>query len=310
MHKFRAILLVLASLSLIFLGIAVAKSPKCVETINIKEAANKVKSIVNKYFVPNKDAILSGEPTEESGLYKVSLSVNNRVDDFYLTKDAALLIFPNGVIDIAKFEKDVVKQREAAKEEIPKKKKPTVELFVMSLCPYGIKAEKKILPVIKSFGDKVDFKIKFIVDVKGSAINEVDSLHGNDEVKEDVRQASIMKYYPDKFQSYIEKIDANSCVISCGAVKLEDYWKKTAKKLGMNVQKIESFAYGQEGLNLLKENETDVKKYAVTGSLTLVINGVKSSAVSRGAGALEQAICSAFTDSPTVCKKNSKADIQ
>jgi len=321
MRKYRAMLLVLVFLCFLSVGMAMAtdkpvvrennryqesvvKPPKELKTISLEEATNKVVSIVNKYFAPNKDAIISGEPTEENGLYKVSLSVNNSPLPFYLTKDAALLILPNGFIDIAKFEKDAIKQREASKEEIPKRKKPTVELFVMSLCPYGIKAEKEILPVIKSFGDKVDFKIKFIVNVKGSTINEVVSLHGNDEAKENVRQAAIMKYYPDQCQSYIEKIDANSCVISCGAVKLEDYWKKTAKELGMDVQKIESFAYGQEGINLLKENETDAGKYGVTASPTLIINGIKSQAIYQGPKAVEQEIYSAFTNPPKMRQEN------
>ena len=270
--------------------------------ISPEEASNKVLGIINKYFVPNKNATLSGKPVEENGLYKVGLSINNNTQPFYLTKDGALLIFPNGMIDIAKFEETANKQQQMKEESIPKTQRPTVELFVMSLCPYGAKAEKEALPITKLFGDKIDFKIKFIVDVKGSTINEVVSLHGNDEAKEDARQAAIMQYYPGKLPSYLEKINANSCVISCGAVKLEDYWQKAAKELQMDVMKIESFAYGQEGISLLKQNETDAGKYGANASPTLVINGVKSNAIYRGAEALQQAICSAFTSSPSECQ--------
>ncbi len=100
MKRFGAVILVLAFSSFILMGIALAKdrlisekgdklSPaRCGKTMNIKEAADKVKTIVNKYFTPNKDAILSGEPIEESGLYKVNLSSNNSVASFYITKDA------------------------------------------------------------------------------------------------------------------------------------------------------------------------------------------------------------------------------
>jgi len=306
MKRYIAMLLVIVFLCFLSVGMAMAtdKPPKELKTISLEEATNKVVSIVNKYFVPKKDATLLGNSVEESGLYKVNLNINNNSQYFYLTKDGALLIFPNSFIDIAQFEETAKKQKEIQKEEIPKTHRPTVELFVMSLCPYGIKAEKEILPVIKSFDDRVDFKIKFIVNVKGSTINEVVSMHGNSESREDARQAAIMKYYPDKLQPYIKEIDANSCVISCGAVKLEDYWKKTAKESGMDVQKIESFAYDQEGINLLKENEIDSVKYGATASPTLVINGVKSRAIYRDEEAIKQAICSAFTNPPKICREN------
>lgn len=295
MRKYRAMLLVMALLCFFSVGMAMAKELK---TITLEEAANKVVSIVNRYFVPKKDATLSGDSVEENGLYKVNLNINNNSQYFYLTKDGALLIFPNSFIDIAQFEETAKKEKEMQNQEIPKTQKPTVELFVMSLCPYGIKAEKEMLPVIKSFDDRIDFKIKFIVNVKGDTINEVFSLHGNNESMEDARQAAIMKYYPDKFQSYIEKIDANSCLISCGAVKLEDYWKRAAQELGMDVKKIDSFVYGQESINLLKQNEIDARKYDVSTSPTLIINGIKSQAIYQGPKAIEQAIYSAFTNPP------------
>jgi hypothetical protein len=318
MKKYIVMLLVLAYLYFLSAGIAMAadklasgqsqesvvEPTKEVKTISLEEATDKVVSMVKKYFVQENNATLSGKSVEESGLYKVDLSVNNNTQNFYLTKDGELLVLPGGFIDIAKFEEATKKQQETQKEEIPKTQKPTVELFVMSLCPYGIKAEKEILPVIKLFGDKIDFKVKFIVKVKGSTINEVVSLHGNNEAMEDARQAAIMKYYPDKLQPYIEKIDKNSCLISCGAVKLEDYWKMAAKQLRIDVKKIESFAYGQEGISLLKQNETDAEKYEISASPTLVINGIKSQAIYQGAKALEQAIYSAFTNSPDMRQEN------
>ncbi len=274
------------------------------KTLGPEKAAKRVVNIINQYFVPDKSATISGKPVEENGLYKVNISVNNNSQTFYLTKNGASLIIPNGIIDIAKFEESAKKQKEVKEVTPAKAKTPVIELFVMSLCPYGIKAEKEILPVVKNFSDKVDFKIKFITDVRGNSINEVASLHGNDEAREDARQAAIMQYYPDKFSSYIEKINQNSCVISCGAIKLEDYWKKSAKELKMDTNKIESFAYGQQGLNLLKQNADEAKKYSANASPTLIINGLKSNSIYQGAQAIQQAICSAFTNPPQECNKS------
>ena len=40
--------------------------------------------------------------------------------------------------------------------------KVCVELFVMSQCPYGVEAEKAIIPVIEEFQDRIDFYLYFI----------------------------------------------------------------------------------------------------------------------------------------------------
>lgn len=270
--------------------------------IGPKDVGKKVLNMVNKYYIPDKSAVLSGRTVEESGLYKITLSIRNNPEPFYLTKDGAFLIFPNGIVNIAKFEADFSKQQQTKEAQIPKTQKPAVELFVMSLCPYGVKAEKEILPIIKEFGDRIDFKIKFIVNVNGDSIEQVSSLHGLDEVKENLRQAAIMRNYPDKFSAYIDKINEKSCAISCGEIKLQDYWKKGAKELGIDTGKIEAFVYGKDSMSLLKQDEADAKKYNVSASPTLVINGTRSNAVSGGAQAIKQAICSAFTDQPENCR--------
>ncbi len=287
---------------LVFLLAGALKLFSLNKLIGAKEAGSKVLNLVNKYYIPDKSAKLSGDPVEESGLYKVTLSIRGNPESFYLTQDGESLIFPNGIVGIAKFQTEVDKQQQIKETEIPKTQKPIVELFVMSLCPYGVKAEKEILPIIKDFGGKIDFKIKFIVNVRGDSIDQVSSLHGIDEVKENLRQAAIMRDYPDKFSSYIDKISEKSCVISCGEIKLEDYWQKAAKDLGIDTNKIGSFVGGKESIDLLKHNEIDAKKYNVSASPTLVINGVKSSAISAGAEAIQQAICLAFTDLPDQCK--------
>ncbi|MCK9615874.1 MAG: hypothetical protein M0R48_10390, partial [Candidatus Omnitrophica bacterium] len=52
---------------------------------------------------------------------------------------------------------------------------------------------------------------------------------------------------------------------------------------------------------LLKENEVDSQKYNASASPTLIINGVKSDAIYKDATTIEGAICSAFTEAPSVC---------
>jgi len=263
-------------------------------------AERKVLELAGKYFMPGRKVTISGRTAEESGLYRVVLGIDKNMLPFYLTKDGKSIIFPNGLIEVAKIEEQAKKKQ--VKDKIPKTDRPSVELFVMSLCPYGVKAEKEILPVISSFTGKLDFKIKYIVTVSGDTLKDVVSLRGADEVKENVRQAAIMQFYPDKFSAYLEKVNEKSCLMSCGAVKIEDYWQEAAGSLKIDTKKIESFAYGQEGIELLKQNEADVKKYSVEASPTLIINGVKSNSIFDGEKAMRKATCSAFTVAPNECQ--------
>ena len=41
--------------------------------------------------------------------------------------------------------------------------KPTLNLFVMSQCPFGVSAEQALKPVTDLFGDKIDFQLDYIV---------------------------------------------------------------------------------------------------------------------------------------------------
>lgn len=91
---------------------------------------------------------------------------------------------------------------------IPKSQKPVVELFVMSYCPYGVNAENNILPLVKLFSDKVEFKVRFITSINGNTISSVNSLHGEKEAKEDARQIAIMKLYPESFWDYLKEFNS------------------------------------------------------------------------------------------------------
>ena len=74
-----------------------------------------------------------------------------------------------------------------------KSARPSVELFVMSFCPYGVQAENAMGPVVDLLGSKADIKIRFIATVNGATPDTVRSLHGLSEAKEDLRQLCIMR---------------------------------------------------------------------------------------------------------------------
>lgn len=238
-----------------------------------------------------------------SGMYEMDVSANGQNAKVYMTRDGKYIGSMSSIQEIEAATTESANQASAT-EEIPQTDKPTVELYVMSFCPYGVNAENNILPVIKLLKDKIDFKIKFIVDVNGDKIEDVSSLHGLNEAKEDARQVVIMKYYPDKYYDYLQEFNANCYPLSRDDAGLDKCWKDTAKSLGMDVTKIETAAYGSEGINLLKQDAADDSKYSVTGSPTLMINGVKSSSIYQGTSAAQTAICSAFNTAPSDCSNS------
>ena len=259
------------------------------------EAQEKVEAYLKT--LPIEGQVTVGNVVKDRGLYKLDIDIAGQKIEAFMSKDGSFL-FPSA-IDLTASPITSATTQETEPEEISKTAKPVVELFVMSFCPYGVKAENNIMPVIELLKDKIDFKVKFIVNVGGDAIDNVRSLHGIEEAKEDARQLAIIKYYSDKYYNYLKDFNVNCYPKSGDSAQLESCWKDTADKYGIDTSKIESVAYGSEGIEMLKANEADTSKYGVSGSPTLVINGVQSSSIYQGTEAVQSTICSAFTEAPT-----------
>jgi glutaredoxin len=180
-------------------------------------------------------------------------------------------------------------------QEIPKKDKPEVELYVMSFCPYGNRAENTMLPVYNLLKDKVDWKIYYIVSISG---NTISSLHGQPEVEEDEREACVLTEYGlDKWWNFTIYVNSN-----CGGNGT--CWEEAANHAGLDVNKITD-CVNKKGLDLMKASESATNRAGVTGSPTLFINGVMSRAVYQyeNSEAYKQAICQAFTSLPSECSE-------
>lgn len=115
-------------------------------------------------------------------------------------------------------------------KEIPNQ----LDLWVMSQCPYGVKAENAFLAAKAQslVIDNVKVNVRFIVrEQKVDGKNQWASLHGDPELQEDIRQAAIQKTWPDKFWKYVEARNA--------AYKTTD-WQSAATTAGLNPSDIES----------------------------------------------------------------------
>src|SRR5512147_2318688 len=72
---------------------------------------------------------------------------------------------------------------------------PTLEMYVMSQCPYGVQVVNAVAPVKQQLGEGLNLKIGYIGN--GSAGN-FQSLHGPAEVKGDIAQLCAAKQSGDK----------------------------------------------------------------------------------------------------------------
>ena len=147
--------------------------------------------------------------------------------------------------------------------------KPTLELFVMSYCPFGVQAEEKIIPIVKAFGDKIDFKLRFIAQEKETlSLQEVTpftSLHGYPEVAENIRQLLIAQEYPDKYLDYI----------LCRGKKLDKSWEDCAEKYGIDVAKIQALFDSPKAEQLFRENIKRAAELGIRASPTIFVDGHK-----------------------------------
>ncbi len=187
-----------------------------------------------------------------------------------------------------------------------KSEMPDVKLFVMSFCPFGRMAESSMAPVEKLLGKLANITVHYVIYPSQMYAGQEDkycmgeycSMHGINELREDVRQMCIQKYYPDKFWDYISEIATNN---SYSPENIEDKWKPLAEKLGINVTKIER-CLENEGMDLLAQDYALNQKYGVSGSPTVIINEERWD-WSRTPEGFKWAICQAFKIKPEECQQ-------
>jgi len=226
-----------------------------------------------------------------SGIYQVMVGIQGNKVPVYFTKDGKFISPGYDLIPITG--NSTSQTNQPAQKEIPKTDKPKVELYVMGFCPYGNLAENTMLPVYNLLKSKVDWNIHYIVSVSG---NTVSSLHGQAEVDEDEREMCVLTNSGlDKWWEFATYVNNN-----CGSNGT--CWKDAAKNAKLNSDNIDT-CVKQKGLSLMTSEEKASNDAGVSGSPTLIINGVQSTAVYQyqNSDAYKQAICSAFTNAPPEC---------
>jgi predicted DsbA family dithiol-disulfide isomerase len=141
----------------------------------------------------------------------------------------------------------------------------TLEVFVMSQCPFGVKGLDAMQEVLKNFDNKIDFQVHFIG--QGDAAKGLTSMHGQGEVDEDMREICAIKKYPKnyKFMDYIWCRDKN--------IKDTNWESCTGEKVGIDAKAIKKCFDGEDGKKLLEESFKYSAQLGFGASPTWLVNG-------------------------------------
>ncbi|MCU0664611.1 MAG: thioredoxin domain-containing protein [Myxococcota bacterium] len=168
--------------------------------------------------------------------------------------------------------------------------KVTMQLYVMSKCPYGVQAVDAILPAVQKLGSAVELKLEFIGD--GDASN-LQSMHGPAEVEGNIIQICAAQQDPTKFYAMLKCMNENWQAIPEG-------WEACADKAGLDKAKLTACKTGEEGKKLLAESYARAKASGVQGSPTIRIAGSDYQGGRRGDDFL-RGMCDKLKTKPEIC---------
>lgn len=300
--KFLSLLILLVIAAVAYSGYQNGKFDKLLgvqPSMTVEEAT----AFVNANLVAEGATATVSSVTEESGLTKIELSIEDQTYTIYLSEDRNLF-FPQAynIAEIQQQKSQAAAEKEAAYQEsltkIAKNDKPAVELFVMSHCPYGIQTEKAIIPAVKALGDKVDFQVKFC-DY---------AMHNDKELKEQMNQYCIQTEQKDKYLPYLECFlgdgDSAKCIAQTGvdANALNSCAARVDGQYGIMAGYNNQSTWVNGTYPKFPVYQADVDKYQVSGSPTLLINGTEISG-DRTPATMLKTICAGFNAAPEACSQ-------
>lgn len=266
--------------------------------LSIEEVQAKTLDYINKNLMQPGSTASIKESSEEGGLYKMTVALPGGQEVVtYATKDGKKF-FPQAMELDENINNQQAEGTQAPSNNVTKKEKSEVELFVMSHCPYGTQIEKGILPVLSTLGDKIDFSLKFC-DY---------AMHGEKELDEQLNQYCIQKDQNDKFLGYLECFladgDGSACLKSAGVDvnKMNSCVASTDKEFEVKEKYKDKSTWSGGKYPVFDIFKQDNVKYGVKGSPTLVINGSQVSS-GRDSASLLKVVCSGFENPPSECNE-------
>lgn len=280
-------------------------SQKNKNKLTSEQASTKVMDFINSNLLQGKATATITGTSEESGVYKIDFTVNDQAYTFYVTEDGKILFTSGGPMPEESTAQQNGDQNTATQTDIPKQDKAQALLFVMAFCPYGNQAEDTMYPVYNFLKDVADIQLHYVIysdystgypDYCLDKENKYCSMHGIQELNQDVRELCVEKYQNDKFWSFVKAINSG-----CTAQNVDSCWQGVAQSAGIDVNKIKD-CQKNEALTLLAQEVQLNQQYGISGSPQLVVNDTEYTG-SRDSESFKNAICSGFNTIPSECSQ-------
>ncbi|HTY43734.1 MAG TPA: hypothetical protein VMC80_00635, partial [Patescibacteria group bacterium] len=269
--------------------------------ISTQSAGNTVVNFLLKSLQVEGVTLTTVTEDPASGVYIVNFDYSgNKTASLQVTKDGKYIDLGGQLVNMASYASYLNSKSSSSTTQttnVPKTDKPTVELFVMSYCPYGTQMEKAIIPVLNLLKDKVNFTLRFVSY----------SMHGQKEVDENTRQYCIQKEQSDKFIPYLSCFlqagDSASCLTSIGIDQSKLSSCVSSANAQFSITKTADATVASGSYPSFDIDKTLNQQYGVQGSPTLVINGVQTEPSARSPEAVLTTICSSFSTAPNECSQ-------
>jgi hypothetical protein len=266
-----------------------------------EEAGKKAVNWIENYFKSGgrdmKVELINASDTG-IGVYKFTVKLSDSSgsteETYYVSMDGNLF-FPQVISTSLQTHSTQTTQPQQQTSNIPKKDRPTVELYIFSYCPAGTSALNSFAPVGKLLGNKTDMRVKFF-----------SNMHGDHELQQNEIQECIQENEPYKYWDYASSY-VQEVYNKCGGSRDVNCDKSESinlmKKVGINAEKIMN-CVKEKGDILYSNDKNDASKFNLQYSPSLVINDFSLGPnFDRSSEGIKNLICSAFTTQPSECSQ-------
>jgi len=281
-----------------------------------QKVAQQAIEFINKNMLQGQTAVL-GDVKAVSDVYEFKLKIGEQEYTSYVTKDGKY-IFTSGVemspATSTAAAASTTTTTQAPKQtcvDLTKANQPLLETFVVSQCPFGLQMQRILAEIVKNIPEAAQYiKVEYMGDITN---NKVNSMHGDEEAQENLRQICIREEQTNKYWDYIschiKKGDVDSCLTSAKIDKntLTVCMTDTNKGIAYIQKDFEN----QDKYNDTLECKNDPTKCAVGGSPALILNGKAVSEFDFGgrtAEAVKTVLCCGFNNQPNLCSQKLTTD--
>jgi hypothetical protein len=162
--------------------------------------------------------------------------------------------------------------------------KVTVELYVMSKCPFAATAIAGIKGAFEELKGAVDLRVDYIVTENQGVLS---SMHGISEVRGDILQLCAQQSYPTG--TFLEFVSCQNKSFQA----IPQNWEKCARQAGIDTERLGSCYISGVGEQLLRDSMRRSQAANAMGSPTIVIEG-KAHNGGRDKRDFLVALCSAY----------------